>query len=524
MDRTHDSVTDLRPTQCNIDNIQEPPDVSFKRQVAEEEGVLDRTTRVRRVFSSAQFFAFSLAYMGAWEGVCLNLVFALMNGGPRTLFFGMVIAVVGALAQAACLGEMASMIPVAGAQYHWTFHMAPKRIRMFATWIQGWTTWFGYVALQAALANILVVQLETLISLNSTTYIAGGWKTSVLVIASAVVQGLINAYAFRLVPWLETISKILHVALFILVLVVFVVMAPKHSASFLLKPMIASGWDQNPYVSWHLGMLTCVFSITGVDGVIHMSEETRQDESAVPRAMVWSIAINGSLAIIMAAVILIHMGDVEVALGSPNIFATILLNITGSRAATTAIISGFFLLGFNSSLTTLSSVSRLTWAWSRDGGLPAYFIYLDPKHRTPVRCVWLSVVLVSLICLLNLGSPGTIAFHAITSLSAFAFFFSYSVAIACLLYARLAGNITLGEWNMGKWGIPVSLYALVYSLYIMVFLPFPSVLPVNANSMNYMGPVFGFVLFVVVMWWFLHGRRHWPGPNLTIMEYVVIHS
>lgn len=96
-------------------------------------------------------------------------------------------------------------------------------------------------------------------------------------------------------------------------------------------------------------------------------------KSAVPRAMVWSIAINGSLAIIMAAVILINMGDVDVALGSPNPFATIMLNITGSRAATTAIICGFFLLGFNSSLTTTSSVSRLTWAWSRDGGLPAYF-------------------------------------------------------------------------------------------------------------------------------------------------------
>lgn len=187
-----------------------------------------------------------------------------MNGGPRTLFFGMIIAVVGALAQAACLGEMASMIPVAGAQYHWTFHMAPKRIKMFATWIQGWTTWFGYVALQAALANILVVQLESLISLNSTTYIAGGWKTSVLVIACAVVQGLVNVYAFRVVPWLEMISSILHVALFILVLVVFVVMAPKHSAIFLLEPMIESGWDHNPYVSWHLGMLTCIFSITGM--------------------------------------------------------------------------------------------------------------------------------------------------------------------------------------------------------------------------------------------------------------------
>lgn len=255
-----------------------------------------------------------------------------------------------------------------------------------------------------------------------------------------------------------------------------------------------------------------------------MSEETRRAKSAVPRAMVWSIAINGSLAIIMAAVILIHMGDVDVALGSPNPFATIMLNITGSRAATTAIICGFFLLGFNSSLTTISSVSRLTWAWSRDGGLPAYFTYLDPKHRIPVRSVWLSVSFISLICLLNIGSQGVVAFSAVTSMSSFVFFFSYSVAIACLLYARLAGNVTMGEWNMGRWGVPVNVYALIYSLYIMVFLPFPSVLPVTASGMNYMGPVFGFVLFVIIAWWFLYGKSRWQGPNLTIMEYVMTHS
>lgn len=88
----------------------------------------------------------------------------------------------------------------------------------------------------------------------------------------------------------------------------------------------------------------------------------------------------------------------------------------------------------------------------------------------------------------------------------------------------MAGHITMGEWNMGRWGVPVNLYALIYSLYIMVFLPFPSVLPVTASGMNYMGPVFGFVLFVVVAWWFLYGRNHWRGPNLTIMEYVMTHS
>lgn len=62
---------ELRPTRCNINSSKGQPDISIKRDGAYEEAVLERTTRVRRVFSFAQFFAFSLAYMGAWEGVCL---------------------------------------------------------------------------------------------------------------------------------------------------------------------------------------------------------------------------------------------------------------------------------------------------------------------------------------------------------------------------------------------------------------------------------------------------------------------
>lgn len=255
-----------------------------------------------------------------------------------------------------------------------------------------------------------------------------------------------------------------------------------------------------------------------------MSEETRKAKSAVPKAMVWSIGINGALGVIMAGVLLIYMGDVPSVLGSANPFATILLNTTGSKSATTVIMSCFILLSVNGSITTISSVSRLTWAWARDGGLPAYFTHIHPKYRIPVRSVWLSVSLVSLICLLNIGSGPVVAFSAITSLSSFVFFFSYSVAFACLLYSRLTGRVTMGEWNLGRWGVPINILVLVYDVYIMIFLPFPSSLPVSATTMNYSGPVFGFVLLVIVAWWFGYGRKRWEGPNLTIMEYIIAHS
>lgn len=49
-----------------------------------------------------------------------------------------------------------------------------------------------------------------------------------------------------------------------------------------------------------------------------MSEETKKAKSAVPRAMFWSIVMNGVLAFIMVIMILLSMGSVEDTLGAAH--------------------------------------------------------------------------------------------------------------------------------------------------------------------------------------------------------------
>lgn len=66
-----------------------------------------------------------------------NLSAVLTNGGPKALAWGIVVVVFGAMAQSASLAEMASMQPIAGAQYHWTHYLAPAKQKKFITWMQG---------------------------------------------------------------------------------------------------------------------------------------------------------------------------------------------------------------------------------------------------------------------------------------------------------------------------------------------------------------------------------------------------
>lgn len=84
-----------------------------------------------------------------------------------------------------------------------------------------------------------------------------------------------------------------------------------------------------------------------------MSEEVRKAKSAVPRAMFWSIFMNGVLGYVMVMVILVSMGSVEDALNSSSPIVAILQAVTGSTAATTAMVTGLFLISFSINLANV---------------------------------------------------------------------------------------------------------------------------------------------------------------------------
>lgn len=151
------------------------------------------------------------------------------------------------------------------------------------------------------------------------------------------------------------------------------------------------------------------------------------------------------------------------------------------------------------------------------------------------------------------------AFGAITALSSLALYISYFIAISSaslhlllllviekakttcyylpythggvltiigMLYARYShgSNLKLGEWNWGRWGVYINVFALVYTAYMSIWLPFPSTLPVTAANMNYSGPILVLMLTVAVLLWLSWARTNWTGPNLTIMNFIVATS
>lgn len=90
----------------------------------------------------------------------------------------------------------------------------------------------------------------------------------------------------------------------------------------------------------------------------------------------------------MIIILLYCVGDVEQISASSYPLMDICLNATQSVAGASAMLGGILTTIISGTIGSVASVSRLTWAWARDGALPSYFAYVDPKYRIPVRSVW----------------------------------------------------------------------------------------------------------------------------------------
>lgn len=104
-----------------------------------------------------------------------------------------------------------------------------------------------------------------------------------------------------------------------------------------------------------------------------MSEEVKNATKDVPRSMLLSLLINGSLALGMLFAVLFSANDISGLLieESPVApFIRIFHSAVGSHAGATTMVAIIIFLEFCSAMGCLAAASRMTWSFARDRGLP----------------------------------------------------------------------------------------------------------------------------------------------------------
>ena len=114
-----------------------------------------------------------------------------------------------------------------------------------------------------------------------------------------------------------------------------------------------------------------------------MCEEIINATTVVPRAMMFSIAVNGILGFAITVAICFCLGDIETALDSPTgfPFLEMFYRATNNLSSATAMAVLIELLIIFCHISIMAAASRMMWAFARDFGLPGSR-YLNRVRRS----------------------------------------------------------------------------------------------------------------------------------------------
>jgi amino acid transporter len=496
---------------------------------------------LKRGWSGFSNFAISFSIISVLAGCFTTYGQAFKNGGPIAISIAWPLISILILAVAVSMSELASAMPTAGGIYYW----ASKLGGAGWGWFTGWFNLIGLVAVVASVDYVCSEFLANLLGLYNVHFIfnfakvAAGtdvhYSAHVVFAVFALIlllHGLINVFSSHLVSIFNGVSVWWHViGVAAIVAILFAVPSHHASLSYVFGHRInASGFSSHMY--WFyvlpLGFLLTMYTITGYDASAHVSEETHDAAAAAPKGVWRSVFYSAVIGwIVLLAITFAIQKSHEAEILKAGFPALTIFTTALSSAAAKAVILISTVGQLFCGMACVTSASRMTFAFSRDGAVPGHNLWRRlGKNRTPTWsvlfvCVFAAIVTFPAYFPNHLGTP--VAFLAVTSISVIGLYIAYTIPV--FLRWRMREEFNPGPWTLGaryKWINPIafSWVALCVIIFCLPFEPagvfFKS--GFNWSAVNYAPIVTIGVMLAVTIWFIVSAKKTFTGPIRTIDE------
>lgn len=371
--------------------------------------------------------AFQLTLLGIGAvigtGIFVLTATAAQKAGPGMMVSFIIAGIVCALA-ALCYSELASMVPVAGSAYTYSYAVMGELM----AWLVGWALILEYALGASAVAvgwSGHVVPVLDQIGVHLPHALTVGPPIKWGFLQGGEVGGIINLPAVLIVAVVTTLLIIgtkesatfnavlvlIKVAALTLVVVVTVPMISGHTANF--HPFTPRGWG-SPIGSNGAGVLgaaaSIFFAYVGFDAVSTAAEETKNPQRNVPIGLIGSLAICTIFYLLVAAGVIGSYGaqplvDPSTGLpfkeGSPELYAAAACQAANAPLVCSKEALAYVMrqvssptlgeiVGLAATLALPSVVllmmygqTRVFFVMARDGLLPDRLSTVHPKFKTP---------------------------------------------------------------------------------------------------------------------------------------------
>lgn len=361
---------------------------------------------LKRTLSSRSLVALGIGAIIGAGLFSLTGIAAAEHAGPAvTLSF--VLAAVGCAFAGLCYAEFASMIPVAGSAYTYSYATMGE----FMAWIIGWDLVLEY-ALGAATVGVswsrYFLELLNKFGIHlPPDLICSPWETLKLSDGTIIEGGIINLPAVIIVSLLSLLlirgtkeSAGLNNFLVILkvsVVILFIVLGWNYINEANYTPYIPENTGVKGQFGWSgiaAGAATVFFAFIGFDAVSTAAQEAKNPQKGMPIGILGSLIICTILYVLFAHVMTGLVPYYEFA-GDAKPAATAFAKTPYGFLQTGLIVA--ILAGYTSvMLVMLMGQSRVFYTMSKDGLLPPFFGEIHAKFRTPWKTNLFFLVFVSL--------------------------------------------------------------------------------------------------------------------------------
>lgn len=485
---------------------------------------------LRRDWGLAHNFGVSFSIISVITGLTTLFSYGLNTGGPAVMSVGWIVVSFFTMLVAIAMAEIVSAIPTSGGPYFWSALLAPTKWSPFAAWLTGWFNLLGQVAVTTGISFGLAGLIATAAQVQNPSYEPSAAKTIGIYAAILVSHAMVNSFGVHVLKYLNNVSIFLHSAGVSAICIAVLAKAPKlQPASFVFQTFYDGtgldgiGWSvrASPAYVALCGALLSQYTLTGFDASAHLSEETRNASWSAPIGVVSSVGFSAIFGFFVLMAFLFSIQDFATTVSSQysQPVLQILLDVFGEKGAL-AIFSIIMICVWHCGLFSMTSNSRMMFAFARDSGIPTFFHAVDDRFKSPIRAVWLAATLSFILALPSLGS--SVAFSAATSIATIGLYISYGLPILTGLIWHKQFVAIKGPFNLGVFSRPIAAGACAWIGCITVVFCLPTTNPVTDQTLNYTVVAVGIIGIFAIGSWMLWARKWFVGPAAEALEAIRI--
>uniref|UniRef100_A0A251SBZ7 Putative amino acid/polyamine transporter I n=1 Tax=Helianthus annuus TaxID=4232 RepID=A0A251SBZ7_HELAN len=447
----------------------------------------------------------------------------------RDLSVGWLVAGGFTMAVGLSMAEICSSYPTSGGLYYWSAKLAGESWAPFASWITGWhfLQWAVTTSINFSLAQLL--QVIILLSTGGKT--GGGYLASkyiVLVIHGGLllVHAVINSLPISFLSFFGQLAAVWNIlGVFFLMICIPMVAKERASAEFVFTHFNTdneAGIHSKPYI-FLVGLLMSQYTLTGYDASAHMSEETKSADINGPKGIISSIGISIIVGWGYLIGITFAVTDIPSLLSPDNdaggyaiaeMFYQAFKSRYGSGTGGIICLLVVAVAIFFCAMSSLTSNSRMVYAFSRDGAMPLSSVWHRVNHQeVPIYAVWLSAIVAFCMALTSLGS--IVVFQAMTSIAVIGLYLAYALPIFFRITLARRSFVP-GPFSLGPFSTIIGWIAVLWVATISVLFSLPVAYPITDQTLNYTPVAVGGLFIIVVSYWIVNARYWFKGPITNV--------